>query len=80
MELTLAEVETDLWAHAFVEDPKLREEQDTYNPDFDKEMDEMEAEAEAEALARAAAAELPPEPRPQDPGDFETVFDDKWGS
>ena len=49
LEATLEDIVVDVWAHRFVDDPKLAEEM--VNPDFDADLADMEA-----------AMGLPPDP------------------
>jgi hypothetical protein len=93
LDATYEEIVTDFWAHAHMDDPKLRKEQITDN--FEEERDAMEAEImariaaeEAAALERGEVPEPPPEPapapyvRPEVPqemvDDFEEIFADRY--
>lgn len=84
---TFEEIVLDFWAHAHLDDPKLRNELVT--DDFESQMAAMEAEiAEEEAAAAErgeAVAPAPialgyevPERPPEMDEEFEEVFDDKW--
>lgn len=87
---TIEEIITDYWAHAHVDDPKLRNE--LVSDDYDAQLAALEAEIMAEAEAEAAAAAErgeapPPAPAPayvmpdRPAGmdeQFEEVFSDRY--
>lgn len=90
---TFEEIVIDYWAHAHMDDPKLRDEAIT--DDFDEQLAAMEAEMMEAFPDGGLPANEPAPPTPQvavtqevvsgpipgaetDEGDFEDVFDDKY--
>lgn len=71
LDATMEQVVIDNWAHAHADDPKLRDERHE-TADFDEELRAAEAEHGIEA-------ESDPEPLPDDPGDFDTLVDERYG-
>lgn len=63
---TREDIILDYWAHAFHDNPKLREEH--HNPDFEEELAALEAEIEAQQAAEAAGAGGEAEPAAADGG------------
>lgn len=63
LDCSAADIVVDLWAHRFLNDPKLRDE--SVDADYDAEVADMEAEALARDATRAAGVAPAPETAPE---------------